>query len=64
MAIFKILIVFISLFFYNFSLLGAESDTVKTSSSDFETGNFEDEIYDPLEPINRAIFGLEKPVFQ
>ena len=58
MAIFKILIVFISLFFYNFSLLGAESDTVKTSSSDFETGNFEDEIYDPLEPINRAIFGF------
>jgi phospholipid-binding lipoprotein MlaA len=58
MAIFKISIVFISLFFYNFSLLGAESDTVKTSSSDFETGNFEDEIYDPLEPINRAIFGF------
>ena len=38
--------------------MGAESDTVKTSSSDFETGNFEDEIYDPLEPINRAIFGF------
>ena len=58
MAIFKILIVFVSLFFYNFSLLAVESDTVKTSSSDFETGIFEDEIYDPLEPINRAIFGF------
>ena len=58
MAIFKISIVFISLFFYNFSLLGAESDTVKTSSSDFETENFEDEIFDPLEPINRAIFSF------
>ena len=58
MAIFKILTVFVSIFFYNFSLLGAESDTVKTSSSDFETGNFEDEIYDPLETVNRAIFGF------
>ena len=58
MAKFKFLIILVSLFFYNFSLLGAESDTVKTSSSDFETSNFEDEIYDPLEPINRAIFGF------
>jgi phospholipid-binding lipoprotein MlaA len=58
MAVFKILTVFVSIFFYNFSLLGSESDTVKTSSSDFETGNFEDEIYDPLETVNRAIFGF------
>jgi len=35
-----------------------ESDKVNTSSGDFETGNYEDEIYDPLEPINRAIFSF------
>ena len=58
MTYFKSLIIFFSLFFYNFQLLGAESDTVKTSSSDFETGNFEDEVYDPLEPINRVIFSF------
>ena len=62
MTFFKTLIIFFSFFFYNFSLLGSESDTVKTSSSDFETGNFEDEIYDPLEPINRAIFGFNEVI--
>jgi len=40
------------------NILGAASDDVKTSSEDFETTVFEDEIYDPLEGINRAVFGF------
>jgi len=58
MPFLKILTIFVSAFFYSFSLFASDSDSVKTSSSDFETGNFEDEIYDPLEPFNRAIFGF------
>ena len=42
----------------NSLILADESDNVDTSSSDFETTNYEDEIYDPIEPINRAIFGF------
>ena len=38
------------------NLYGATSDEVKTKSSDFETSNIEDKIFDPLEPFNRAIF--------
>ena len=50
----------ISIFLLNFSfpLYAIDSDSVNTNSSDFETSNYEDEIYDPLEPINRAIFGF------
>ena len=40
------------------SIFGAASDEVKTSSSDFETTTFEDEVYDPLEGINRAVFSF------
>ena len=36
----------------------AASDDVKTSSADFETTTFDDEIYDPLEGINRAVFNF------
>ncbi len=50
------LTIIFSLVFFNYSVLSDESDQVTTSSSDFETGNFEDEIYDPLEGFNRAIF--------
>ncbi len=51
---------FIILFFLfaNFSVLGEESDKVKTVADDYDTTKFEDEIYDPIEPINRAIFGF------
>ena len=49
----SVLILFIS-----FNLFAAASDEVKTSSDDFETTAYEDEIYDPLEGINRAIFGF------
>ena len=45
------------LFFSNYIFAGA-SDEVKTSSEDFETTMYEDEIYDPLENVNRAIFGF------
>ena len=44
--------------FFSFNLNAAESDAVKTSSEDFETTSFEDEVYDPLEPFNRAIFSF------
>ena len=39
-------------------IFAAASDEVKTSSEDFETTTFEDEIYDPLEGVNRVIFSF------
>ena len=51
-----IFIIFISIFASN--IIAAESDNVKTDSADFNTGNYEDEIFDPLEPVNRAIFSF------
>ena len=58
MSFFKyILTIFIVIFTIN-TCLAAESDSVKTDSEDFETSNYEDEIFDPLEPINRAIFSF------
>ncbi len=53
----KIIIIFLSLFFC-FSSFGNESDQVSTNPDDFETSFLEDEIYDPFEPINRAIFSF------
>ena len=38
------------------NVFAAASDEVKTSSEDFETTTYEDEIYDPIEGVNRAIF--------
>ena len=54
----KNIFIFTFILFFSFQLIGLESDQVKTSSSDFQTSNYEDEIYDPLEPINRTIFGF------
>jgi len=51
-----IFIIFISIF--SFNIIAAESDNVNTDSADFNTGNYEDEIFDPLEPVNRAIFSF------
>ena len=51
-----IFIIFISVFSSN--IIAAESDNVNTDSADFNTGNYEDEIFDPLEPVNRAIFSF------
>ncbi len=42
----------------SFNVYAGASDEVNTSSEDFETSVYEDEIYDPLEGINRAIFGF------
>ncbi|MBI04519.1 MAG: hypothetical protein CMI96_01730 [Pelagibacteraceae bacterium] len=52
-----ILIITISLF-VNSSVFAVASDEVKTEPSDFETTTYEDEVYDPLESINRAIFSF------
>ena len=48
----------IVLIFASFNLLGAASDQVSTDPDDFQTTQIEDEVYDPLEPINRAIFSF------
>ena len=53
----------IILFFLFFSLLSykviaSDADQVNTDSEDFDTTTLEDEIYDPLEPVNRAIFSF------
>ncbi len=42
--------------FVNYSVLSEQSDTVTPSSDDYQTSVVEDEVYDPLEPINRVIF--------
>ena len=52
----KSLLIIFFIVFINYSVLSVESDKVTTTSSDFETTYNEDEIYDPIEPINRAIF--------
>ncbi len=55
----KFFIYFVFLFFLislNKGTLSESSDNVTTYPVDFKTGTFEDEIFDPLEPINRAIF--------
>ena len=52
----RTLTIIISLALFNYSVLSDEADKVITSPSDFETGEYEDEIYDPLEGFNRAIF--------
>ena len=51
-------LIFIILALLSFNLFGAASDQVNTEPDDFETSKVEDEIYDPIEPINRAIFSF------
>tara|TARA_X000000368_G_scaffold393314_1_gene358900 strand:- start:438 stop:1223 length:786 start_codon:yes stop_codon:yes gene_type:complete len=53
----QILVTFLILVF-NLNVFAAASDEVKTSPEDFETSIYEDEIYDPLEGVNRAIFSF------
>lgn len=43
---------------FSFSVLASASDDVKTDSEDFETTIYEDEVYDPFEGVNRAIFSF------
>ena len=52
------LLISILITFISFNVLAAASDDVKTSSEDFKTSTYEDEIYDPLESVNRVIFGF------
>ena len=52
------LTIFILFSFSSFHLYGSASDQVSTEPDDFETTIIEDEVYDPLEPINRAIFSF------
>ena len=54
---------FIILFFLFFSLfsykvIASDADQVNTDSEDFNTTTVEDEIYDPFESVNRAIFSF------
>ncbi len=49
---------FLFIFFISFNVFAGAADDVKTTSDDFETTTIEDEIYDPLESINRAVFGF------
>ena len=58
MHFFKNLIIIYILLLVNFNVLASESDKVKTNSEDFKTTNYEDEIYDPLEFLNRTIFSF------
>ena len=54
----KQLLIYFVIIFISFNLHAGASDDVSTNSEDFETSVFEDEIYDPLEGINRAVFGF------
>ena len=51
-------IILILSIFFTFNVYGTASDQVNTEPDDFETTKIEDEIYDPIEPINRAIFSF------
>jgi len=62
-------IVFLFCLFISTNLISDETaDNVTTYPGDFDTSTFEDEIFDPLEPINRAIFSfnnaLDKAVLE
>ena len=55
----KFIILFFILFnFISHNLIASQADQVSTDSDDFETTTLEDEIYDPFEPVNRAIFSF------
>lgn len=52
-------ILFLFFFFISTNLIADETaDSVTTYPGDFDTSTFEDEIFDPLEPLNRAIFSF------
>jgi len=58
MIFIKYFVIIFSIVLYSVVSPCTESDKVTTSSGEFETSYFEDEIYDPFEPINRAIFSF------
>ena len=60
----KKILILISIFLFSFPLWSLESDKINTNSEDFETSNYEDEIYDPLESVNRIIFSFNNAADQ
>ncbi len=54
----KLLVIITTILLISFQTLALDSDQVSTQPDDFETSTLEDEIYDPIEPINRAIFSF------
>ncbi len=55
----KIIILFFLFFsLLSYNVIASDADQVNTDSEDFETTTIEDEIYDPFEPLNRAIFSF------
>ena len=42
----------------SYNLFASDADQVSTDSEDFDTTSIEDEIYDPFETVNRAIFSF------
>ena len=58
MKVKKKILILIPIVFFSFPLLSLDSDKIDTNSEDFETSQNEDEIYDPLESMNRAIFNF------
>ncbi len=60
----KYILILISIFLFSFPLWSLESDKINTNSEDFETSNYEDEIYDPLESVNRIIFSFNNAADQ
>ena len=53
-----IIILFLFLSLLSYEVIASDADQVNTDSEDFETTTIEDEIYDPFEPVNRAIFSF------
>ena len=58
MKVKKNILILIPIIFFSFPLLSLDSDRINTNPEDFETSYNEDEIYDPLESMNRAIFNF------
>ena len=54
----KIIILFSIFSLLSYKVIASDADQVNTDSEDFETTTIEDEIYDPFEPVNRAMFIL------
>nr|MBT6354050.1 VacJ family lipoprotein [Pelagibacteraceae bacterium] len=58
MNIFKSIFLAFIILVFSLNVFASASDDVKTDSDDFETTVYEDEVYDPFEGVNRAIFSF------
>jgi len=58
MNIFKWIFLAFIILLFSLNVFASASDEVKTDSDDFETTVYEDEVYDPFEGVNRAIFSF------